>query len=123
MDKSQAIQAFWSSFGLPAYDEQTVPDDAVLPYITYNVVTDMLDNKIPLTGSLWYFGTSWADVTAKADQIARYVGENGHIVIRFDDGYMYVTQGSPFYQRVADTSNELVRRIYINIMAEFISAY
>lgn len=123
MDKSQAINAFWNSFGLPAYDEQTVPDEATLPYITFNVVTDALDNKIPLNGSLWYFGTSWAEVAAKAEQIARYVGEHGHVVIKFDDGYMYVTQGSPFYQRVADASNELVRRIYINIMAEFISAY
>lgn len=122
MDKAQAIQAFWSSFGIPAYDEQTVPDDATLPYITYNVSTDSLDRPVPLSGSIWYRGTSWTDVTAKAEQIAAYVGARGHTVIRFDGGYLYVTKGSPFYQRVSDT-DPMMRRIYINVTAEFISAY
>ena len=31
MDKFQAQQSFWSSFGLTAYDENTVPDDAEYP--------------------------------------------------------------------------------------------
>lgn len=37
MNKAQAIQAFWESFGVPAYEESTVPDDAVMPYITYSM--------------------------------------------------------------------------------------
>ena len=128
MDKAQAIQAFWSSFGIPAYDEQTVPDEdengnkVVPPYITYNVSTDSLNNPVPLSGSIWYRGTSWTDVTEKAEQIAAYVGARGHTVIRFDGGYLYVTKGSPFYQRVSDT-DPMMRRIYINVTAEFISAY
>ena len=40
MNKEQAIHFFWSQFGLPAYDENSVPDDAQMPYITYNVVID-----------------------------------------------------------------------------------
>lgn len=121
MDKAQALHSFWSSFGLTAYDEQTVPDGAGLPYITYNVATDSLDNVVPLTGSVWYRGTSWAAVTAKADEIAEYIGEYGHKVVKTDDGYLYITKGSPFAQRVFDA--EQTRRIYINIMVEFLSAY
>lgn len=123
MDKGQALNYFWSSFGLPAYDENTVPDDAVLPYITYNTVTDSLDNVIPLTGSVWYKGMSWADVEAKSAEIARHIGEYGHNVIRIDGGYVYITKGSPFAQRVVDGSDEQMRRIYINITAEFLTAY
>lgn len=123
MDKAQAIHSFWSAFHIPAYDEQTVPDDAVLPYITYNTVTDSLDNVVPMTGSVWYRGTTWVDVTVKSEEIARYIGEFGHKVIKFDDGYLYITKGSPFSQRVEDSSDTQIRRIYINIMAEFISAY
>ena len=37
MDKYQAINEFWNRFGVMAYDENTVPDDAELPYITYGV--------------------------------------------------------------------------------------
>lgn len=123
MDKTQALHSFWSSFGLKAYDEQTVPDDAVVPYITYNVATDSLDNVVPLTASLWYRGTEWEDVTKKSDAIAKYIGEHGHVSLPFDGGYLYITKGSPFAQRVTDASDELSRRIYINIMAEFLTAY
>ena len=40
MDKAQALHSFWSGFGLTAYDENTVPDGAQLPYITYEVEGD-----------------------------------------------------------------------------------
>lgn len=123
MDKGQALNYFWSSFGLNAYDENTVPDDAVLPYITYNTATDSLDNVVPLTGSVWYKGMSWTEVEAKAEEIARYIGEFGHKVIKLDGGYLYITKGSPFAQRVVDGSDEQMRRIYINITAEFLTAY
>lgn len=32
-----ALQAFWSQFGIPAYAEDMVPEDAVVPYIRYTV--------------------------------------------------------------------------------------
>ena len=40
MDKSQALNTFWNSFGIPAYDEYTVPDGTSIPYITYDTATD-----------------------------------------------------------------------------------
>ena len=43
MDKQQAIHGFWSSFGITAYDENSVPDDAELPYITYNDLHSNMD--------------------------------------------------------------------------------
>lgn len=121
MDKAQALHSFWSSFGLTAYDEQTVPDGAGLPYITYHAATDSLDNVIPLTASIWYHGTSWTEVTAKAKEVAKRIGEYGYETAAFDGGYLYITKGSPFAQRVSDA--EQIRRIYINITVEFISAY
>ena len=58
MDKEQALHSFWSSFGLTAYDEGTVPDDAMTvnngKYITYNVSTAALDEPVPISGDLWY---------------------------------------------------------------------
>lgn len=123
MDKAQALNHFWSSFGLPAYDENTVPDDAVLPYITYNTVTDSLGNVVPLSGSVWYHGTSWQAVEAKAAEIAEYVGRRGHVVIELDNGYVWFTKGTPFAQRTPDPDDPQMRRIYINIMAEFLTAY
>lgn len=119
MNKEQALQSFWSSFGIPAYDETTVPDDAKMPHITYSVITDSLDNVVNLNASLWYYSTSWAEITRKKDEIAEYVGVGGK-VIKLDNGYAWLCRGVPFAQRMVDT-NDMVRRIYINIQAEFLT--
>lgn len=36
-DIMAALYAFWSQFGVPAYGEDMVPDNAELPYIRYTV--------------------------------------------------------------------------------------
>lgn len=124
MDKEQSIHSFWSSFGLPAYDEQTIPtgkDSPQLPYITYEVVTGNIDDPVSLSASIWYRSTSWKDVTAKLHEVEEYIGYGGRI-IKLDDGRMFITRGSPFAQRMSDDSDSMIRRIYINVTAEFFTA-
>lgn len=123
MNKAQAIHKFWSGFGLPAYDENSVPDNAVMPYITYGVSTGALDDTIMLTGSLWYRSASWQGVSLKADEIARAVGKNGYKISVLDNGYLWITQGSPFAQRMSDQSDNMIRRIYLVLNAEFLTPY
>ena len=54
MTKAAAIYQFWNSFGLTAYEENSVPVEAAFPYITYQLVTDSFDREIPLVASIWY---------------------------------------------------------------------
>ena len=122
MNKTQAVQEFWSSFGIPAYDESTVPDDAKMPYITYSVSTGAMGNGLLWSASLWYRTKSWRDIELKALAIAESLGRYGYHNIRIDDGYLILTQGTPFSQRVPD-EDDSVRRIYINVMAEYLTAY
>lgn len=122
MDKTQALCAFWGSFEWNAYDEGTVPDDAGYPRITYNVVTDSLDRPLAMYASLWDYGTSWERVTKKADEIAVAIDELYPPAIKFDDGRLYITRGTPFAQRMTD-EDDMVRRIYVNIMTEYFSAH
>lgn len=125
MDKWQSIHNFWSGFGLTAYDENTVPTGSEapeMPYITYNVITDSLDYPVQLNGSLWYKSTSWEEISQKADEIAAYLGVGGD-VIKIDSGYVWITKGQPFAQRMTDDSDDSIRRIYIIVQAEFLSAY
>ena len=68
MTKASALYQFWNSFGLTAYEENTVPDDAAFPYITYQLVTDSFDREIPLTASLWYRSESWKAINAKTEE-------------------------------------------------------
>ena len=53
MTKAAAIYQFWSGFGLTAYEENTVPNDAAFPYVTYQLVTDSFDREVAATASLW----------------------------------------------------------------------
>ena len=72
MTKEQALTKFWESFGLTAYDENSVPsgeNKPTYPYITYNVVTGSFGSNLALTASLWYKSSSWEAITNKADEI------------------------------------------------------
>lgn len=122
MNKAQAIQSFWESFGIPAYDETTVPETAKMPYITYNVSTDSLGNVINMSASLWYYSRSWKDISLKADEIAEAIVNMNPPSIKLDKGRLYIAKGTPFAQRMQD-ENDSVRRIYLNIQAEYLTAY
>lgn len=125
MDKSQAVFNFWSGFGLPVYDESTVPTGSErppMPYLTYTTVTSRLDNVVLMYANLWYHSTSWAEISKKAEQIAKAIGPGG-MAIPLDNGYVYICQGTPFAQRMADPNDSDIRRIYINIQAEYLTAF
>lgn len=123
MDKFQALQTFWESFGIPAYDENTLPtgDDApAFPYITYDAVVSSLGTPVAMSASIWDYGTSWARVTAKMAEIQSAISRGGK-VLPIDGGAIWITPGTPFAQRMND-SNDMVRRIFINISAEYLTA-
>lgn len=122
MDKAQAIHNFWSGFELKAYDESTVPigDDAPsFPYITYTVETDSFENVLSLTGSIWYRTSSWEGISNKAEEISEAIINMNPPSIKIDGGRLYITKGTPFAQRMADPSDDMIRRIFINLQAEF----
>ena len=117
MDKEQALHSFWNSFGIPAYDETSVPDGVSEPYITYSVATGSLGDMIALTATIWYRGTSWADVTQKKNQIAEAISFGGKL-IEFDGGSIWLTRGYTFAQRLSGQKDS-VRAYYLQLNAEF----
>lgn len=124
MTKEAAIHAFYSSFGLKAYEENAVPtgDDAPdFPYLTYSVSSDSIGTDVALTASLWYRGTSWVQANAKAEEISRRIGRGGKI-LSCDGGAIWLRRGTPFAQSMGDESDDQIKRKYINITAEFLTA-
>ena len=121
MTKAAAIYQFWSGFGLTAYEENTVPTDAAFPYITYQLVTDGFDREIRLTASLWYRSESWTGINAKTEEISQKISRGGKI-ISCDGGAIWLKRGQPFAQNMGDESDDLIKRKYLNIIAEFITA-
>ena len=120
MDKAQALHSFWSGFGIDAWDENTVPESAVYPRITYDVAVSDINQTNFLAASIWYRSTSWSEITAKAEEIGAEIGSGGKLC-HYNNGVLWITKGEPFYQRIGDP-DQMIRRIRINIAAEFISA-
>ena len=126
MNKAAALYDFWSGFGLPAYDEQTVPtgaDSPALPYITYESSTDCFGGSLALTASVWDRSSSWQTVEEIKDQISKAINESGYWLKKYDDGYLYIYARHPFAQRMGDPGDDQIRRIVISITAEFLTAY
>lgn len=118
MTKAAAIQAFWASFGLAAYEENAVPADAAYPYITYELVTDAFGGETSMSGSLWYHGPSWIEANAKAEEISDRIGYAGKI-LHSDSGYIWIRCGVPFAQSMGDPDDDMIRRKVLNITATF----
>ena len=130
MTKEQALHAFWNSFKLQAFDENTVPEYTVVngevvklttPYITYEVaISGDFETTQILNASLWYRSTSWQSITEKATEIYDYIGDGGRM-IKIDGGYMKVRiPADNFAQRMDEPSSNLIRRIVLRVSIEFI---
>ena len=126
MTIEQAIHNFWSSFGLTAYDENSVPDNAKLPYITYSVnVGDITSGPVTTQASLWYRSMSWKEITEKSEEIRNYLGIGG-VMIEHDDGAIWIKRGNTFAQRSAAGSSESeqdssTRRVVLTVDIDFIN--
>ena len=129
MTKAAAIYQFWNSFGIKAYEENTVidadeegnPVEPTFPYITYQLVTDSFDREVAATASLWYRSESWTAINAKTEEISAHIGLGGKI-IKCDGGRIWIKRGQPFAQNMGDESDDLIKRKYLNLTFEFMTA-
>lgn len=125
MDKVQALVSFWNSVsGLAVYDENAVPDNAQMPYITCEIQTASFEHEIPLSATLWYRDTSWEAISVKADSIAKALYELRGTAQKIEGGRFRIYEGdTPLCQRMPAEKDDVVKRIVINIMVEFMTAY
>ncbi len=129
MDKIQALNQFWNGFGLPAFDENSVPEyisdehgnqvKLEPPYITYEASVDDFGNPLAQTANLWYRSSSWIDVTKKEQEIAEFITRGGRM-IAFDGGTMWIQKATPWAQRIAEEGNSEIRRVVLNLQIEYL---
>ena len=112
MKAMQALYGFFSGFGIPAYAENTIPENAVLPYITYPQKEPQWNKQTSFYVNVYYrHKTSNYDCLAKADEIVEAIGEG--VRLPFDDGLVVLWPDTPLIQ--AMEPNKDVRRAYINL--------
>jgi hypothetical protein len=125
MTKASALYNFFSSFGIEAYEETLVPtgeEAPKFPYLTYQLVTDSFDNEVIIPVSLWYRSeASLLALNSKTEEISQRIGRGG-LFLDCDGGKIWIKRGSPFAQTMSDPEDNTIRRKYINITAEFLTA-
>ena len=122
MSKASALHAWFSGFGITAYEETSVKSSASMPYLTYTYATGDFDSgEVPIIVNLWYQSDSNVAINAKAEEIYARIGRGG-VTVPVGDGAIWLRRGSPFCQAIAEPSDANIRRRYINITAEFLTA-
>lgn len=110
-DTAIALYDFFSGFGWPAYAENTIPDSAELPYITYTPVQPDWRDEAILQARIWDRKTTYTRVNAKADEIAAAIGEG--VRIPAGKGFIWIHKGSPFAQAMSTSAD--IKVLYINM--------
>lgn len=122
MTKYEALYQLYSQFGLPTYEENSVPsgkDAPAYPYLVYEVKTNSFSEfDTALTFSIIYRDDSPLDAFTKSDEISAYIGRGGR-VIKIDGGYMRIYRGEPWGQIQRDQTDEKVKRLYHNVNVAF----
>lgn len=120
MDRWEAQYQFWNSFGVPAYEENSVPDLKYIeyPYITYQAMSGGFGDTLPVTASIWDENTSWQKADELADTIERAIALM--LPVRYDGGmYRVWSQDTAFAQNMGDPDNDKIRRKVLNVNFEF----
>lgn len=125
MDSWQAQNVFWNSFGVPAFDENTVTteeqaEEIGYPQITYQALDGIIDQIAFPNISLWDYSETWATVSRLSDEIKAAL-RNGHLV-KTDDGYYWfkLPLTTPFAQREV-TEDSAIKRIILTVEVESLS--
>ena len=129
MDSWQALNAFWSGFDVPAYDEQTVFDERyspAYPHITYESAAGTNGNTELLTASLWDMvdpteqTAAWSWLKQKAEEIKHAIGYGG-LKMRVEGGGIWIKlpNTSPF-SRPLPSGEDNILRIQMNIEVDYI---
>lgn len=120
MDRWEALYNFWASFGIPAYEENSVPEDATFPYITYEATISEFESVVSLSASIWDRTTKgWAFADGKAEEIERFIKNMGCPEIK-GGRYRAFTEGT-FAQSMGDPEDKLIKRKRLTVYFEFMT--
>ena len=114
-----ALYAFFGSFGIPAYAEDTVSDDVKLPYITCRIAIPEWEHPVTLYARVWYRSMSFEDIDAKVGEIDAAIGPGA--VVPFDDGAIWIYKGTPFAQYMPQQGDPTLKCMYLNMSMQAIT--
>lgn len=126
MDKLKVQGVFWASFGVPAFEENTVPDKPTLKewgitdYITYQTVNGVFGSVVQVNPSICTRSSTWDRADALQLAIQNRL-ENGGERIFYDGGMIWATaeDGGSFAQSMGDPDDDQVKRYRLAVNLQF----
>lgn len=110
-----ALYDFFSSFGIPAYVTDNIPDNVKMPYITYDIIDLKPLARGMLNASVWYRDTSFSSVIAKVDQIKAAIGTG--ISLKTESGSVILKQEtSGAFCLLTSDPNPETKRAYLSMV-------
>ena len=120
MTKGAALQSFFDSI-MTSYAASSVPENATLPYLTYELITSAWGGgEVGLTVNMWFRTTSEKEPNAAVDKLSKAIGLGG-VFLHCDDGVIWLKRGSPWAQSLTDETDKTIKRRYINVTAEYLT--
>lgn len=112
---AKGLYEFWNEFQIPAYPENAVPDDAQMPYITYEVKQANWSDYAPYSVRVWYRDTSYDAISRKVDQISERIG-NGYS-FSLNGGFIWLFKEDSFIQmQPAQDADLLIKVAYLSML-------
>ena len=121
-----ALQSFWSQFGIPAFQEGTVPDEmpdgkgglkpVTMPYITYRVIIPDWSQPASTFARVWYRSTSYNGIYSKVSEISEVIGRGTSIKVK-DFGLIWLFKDTNFFQYMPDeTGDGNIKIAYLSLI-------
>lgn len=115
MNKSEALFKFFSGFGIPAFEENSLPAGTQPPFITY---TDTHDNyeaeNTALQMRIWDKSNSFAYLMSIETAVHERIKHG--LRLDHDNGHIFLYKGSPFAQSLSEQDNTYKGKL-INIIS------
>lgn len=119
--KYQALYNWWASHGVPAFEENSVPDQdtVVYPYIAYQAASGDFVESTTLNASIYTKSTSWAEAIELADSIQAEL-KNGGTQVPYTGGTLWITlPRGRFSETMGDPDDDRVKRVRMTIIVNY----
>lgn len=110
-----ALYNFFSGFGIPAYIQGNIPDNATMPYITYELIEPEPLATALFHASVWYRSTNIEGIAAKVDEIRVAIGNGVNLPTESGVIHIFRERNGTFGQIMNDPNRE-TKRAYLSMM-------
>lgn len=114
-ETATALYTFFSSFGIPAYVSNNIPDNVKMPYITYDLIEPEPLATALMNASVWYRSTSLTEIGAKVDEIRNAIGNGKSLQTPSGVVHLFREKNGTFAQIMNDPNRE-TKRAYLSML-------